>query len=57
MDVLGMLYALLAGGAWAIYIVLGGRVAEVLPGNTGVAVGMLLPPWRWCRLGWPVGTC
>lgn len=40
-DPLGMLLALAAGGCWAIYIVLGGRVAEVLPGNTAVAIGML----------------
>jgi inner membrane transporter RhtA len=40
-DVVGMLFALAAGGCWAVYIVLGGRVAEVLPGNTAVAVGML----------------
>ncbi len=41
LDPLGMLFALLAGGAWAVYIVLGGRVAAVLPGPRGVAVGML----------------
>jgi inner membrane transporter RhtA len=40
-DPVGMLFALAAGGCWAVYIVLGGRVAEVLPGNTAVAVGML----------------
>ncbi len=40
-DPVGMLLALAAGGCWAVYIVLGGRVAEVLPGNTAVAVGML----------------
>ncbi|MGI4759467.1 MAG: EamA family transporter [Janthinobacterium lividum] len=40
-DVVGMLFALAAGGCWAVYIVLGGRVAAVLPGNTAVAVGML----------------
>jgi len=40
-DIIGMLFALAAGGCWAIYIVLGGRVAEVLPGNTAVAIGML----------------
>lgn len=39
-DTVGMLFALAAGACWAIYIVLGGRVAEVLPGNTAVAVGM-----------------
>ncbi|AMR26279.1 transporter [Hymenobacter psoromatis] len=41
LDMLGMLFALLAGGAWAMYIVLGGRVAAVLPGPRGVAVGLL----------------
>jgi len=41
LDMLGMAFALLAGGAWAMYIVLGGRVAAVLPGPQGVAVGML----------------
>ncbi|MDJ0367271.1 EamA family transporter [Hymenobacter sp. H14-R3] len=40
-DVVGMLFALAAGGCWAVYIVLGARVAEVLPGNTAVAIGML----------------
>ncbi|WP_217278721.1 EamA family transporter [Hymenobacter sp. BRD67] len=41
LDPLGILFALLAGGAWAMYIVLGGRVAEVLPGTQGVAIGMV----------------
>ncbi len=41
LDVVGVLLALAAGGCWAVYIVLGGRVAEVLPGNTAVAIGML----------------
>lgn len=41
LDYLGALFALLAGTAWAGYIVLGGRVAAVLPGAQGVAVGML----------------
>lgn len=40
-DPVGMLFALAAGGCWAVYIVLGGRVAQVLPGNTAVAVGMV----------------
>ncbi|RZK60906.1 MAG: EamA family transporter, partial [Hymenobacter sp.] len=41
-DVVGMLFALAAGGCWAVYIVLGGRVAQLLPGPTAVAVGMLV---------------
>jgi inner membrane transporter RhtA len=40
-DVLGALFALLAGGCWAAYIVLGGRVSQVLPGGVAVAVGMI----------------
>ncbi|HEX8698682.1 MAG TPA: DMT family transporter [Myxococcaceae bacterium] len=41
LDLLGVLLALLAGGFWAAYIVLGGRVSKVLPGGQSVATGML----------------
>jgi inner membrane transporter RhtA len=41
LDPLGMLLALLAGGCWTAYILLGGRVAKVMPGGGAVAVGML----------------
>ena len=41
-DVLGMLFALAAGGCWAGYIVLGQRTAAVLPGTLAVTVGMLV---------------
>ncbi|ALW86186.1 transporter [Hymenobacter sedentarius] len=40
-DLLGALFALLAGGCWVAYIVLGGRVSQVLPGGAAVATGML----------------
>lgn len=40
-DLLGMGFALAAGACWAVYIVLGRRVAAVLPGPVAVAVGML----------------
>ncbi|WP_239691572.1 EamA family transporter [Hymenobacter lapidarius] len=40
-DVLGAVYALLAGASWAAYIVLGGRVAAVMPGSGAVAIGMI----------------
>jgi inner membrane transporter RhtA len=41
LDLLGVLLALFAGGCWAAYIVLGGRVSRVFPGVQGVATGML----------------
>ncbi len=61
LDVPGMLFALLAGGAWAGYIVLGGRVAAVLPGPRGVAVGMLFAsltvlPFSVAAGGWALLT-
>jgi inner membrane transporter RhtA len=40
-DPLGVVLALLAGGGWAAYIVLGGRVSRVFPGGQSVATGML----------------
>jgi inner membrane transporter RhtA len=41
LDWLGLGFALAAGACWAIYIVLGQRTAQVLPGTEAVAVGML----------------
>lgn len=40
-DLLGAVYALLAGGCWAGYIILGGRVSKVMAGGTAVATGMI----------------
>jgi inner membrane transporter RhtA len=41
LDLVGVLLALFAGGCWAAYIVLGGRLSRVLPGGQGVAAGMV----------------
>ena len=41
LDWLGVVFALAAGGCWAVYIVLGQRTAAVLPGQQAVAIGML----------------
>ncbi|MEO8255737.1 MAG: DMT family transporter [Acidobacteriota bacterium] len=41
-DPVGVALGLLTGVCWAAYIVLGGRVAQRLPGGPAVAVGMLL---------------
>jgi inner membrane transporter RhtA len=39
-DPLGVAIALVTGGCWAAYIVLGGRVSRVLTGSVAVATGM-----------------
>ncbi|NRF37079.1 DMT family transporter [Pedobacter foliorum] len=40
-DLLGAALALLAGGFWAGYILLGGRIAKIMDGEQAVAVGMI----------------
>lgn len=41
-DPIGLLMAFAAGGCWAAYIVLGGRLSRVLPGGAAAATGMLV---------------
>ena len=40
-DLLGVLFALLAGALWAAYIVLGTKVSKIMKGGDAVATGML----------------
>jgi len=40
-DPIGLLLAFTAGIFWAVYIVMGGKVAKVLPGKDAVTTGML----------------
>lgn len=40
LDALGVLYALLAGAAWAAYILLSARTGRVFPGGSGLALAM-----------------
>src|SRR4051794_28476391 len=40
MDMVGVLLALVAGGFWAVYILLSQRVGRVFPGATGLALGL-----------------
>lgn len=40
-DLMGAFLALLAGGFWAGYIVLGGQVSKVMDGSRAVTVGMI----------------
>jgi inner membrane transporter RhtA len=41
-DAVGLLLALAAGGCWAAYILLGGRVSRLIPGGAPVATGMTI---------------
>jgi inner membrane transporter RhtA len=41
-DALGVLLALAAGGCWAAYILLGGRISRMIPGGAAVAMGMAI---------------
>jgi inner membrane transporter RhtA len=40
LDGLGVLYALIAGAAWAAYILLGARTGRVFPGGSGLTLAM-----------------
>ena len=51
-DLVGLGFALAAGIAWAVYIVLGQRTAVALPGQQAVAIGMLFA----CLPVLPVGV-
>ena len=41
LDLIGVIYALLAGALWAAYIVLGGKVSKIMNGGQAVSTGML----------------
>ena len=42
LDTLGILFALLAGVSWAFFIILTRRVGSRVPGNDGLAIGMII---------------
>jgi inner membrane transporter RhtA len=42
LDALGVLYALIAGAAWAAYILLAARTGRAFPGGAGLALAMCL---------------
>jgi inner membrane transporter RhtA len=42
LDALGILYALLAGGCWAGYILLSARTGKAFPGGAGLALAMVV---------------
>jgi inner membrane transporter RhtA len=41
LDILGVVFALLAGALWAAYIVLGGKISKIMKGGDAVTIGML----------------
>ncbi|MEM7294649.1 MAG: EamA family transporter [Pseudomonadota bacterium] len=41
-DSLGVMFALLAGGCWAAFIVLAKRMGQAMPGNDALVVGMTI---------------
>ncbi len=56
-DTIGALLALLAGGFWAGYILLGSKVSKIMDGNQAIAVGMifaslLVMPFGLASGGW-----
>ena len=42
LDKLGVLFALLAGVGWALFIILAARLGERVPGNDGLTIGMVI---------------
>jgi inner membrane transporter RhtA len=40
-DVVGVLLALLAGAFWAAYILIGGRISQIMDGSKAVTIGMI----------------
>jgi inner membrane transporter RhtA len=42
LDTVGILFALLAGLSWAFFIILTRRVGRQVPGNDGLAIGMII---------------
>ncbi len=40
-DLLGVFLALLAGGFWACYILLGGKISKIMDGGKAVSIGMI----------------
>jgi len=41
LDIIGILLALLAGALWAAYILLGGRISQIMDGGKAVTIGMI----------------
>lgn len=56
LDLLGIVFALMAGTAWAVFIVLAGRIGKRIPGNEGLAIGMCVAAILMIPLAIPVSA-
>ncbi len=56
LDTLGIMFALLAGVGWALFIVLAGRVSSRVSGHDGLAIGMAIAAITMLPLAAPVVT-
>ncbi|MBX2869089.1 MAG: EamA family transporter [Acidiferrobacterales bacterium] len=56
LDVLGIVYALLAGMGWALFVLLSRRVSQTVPGNDGLAIGMAIAGLSMIPFAAPVAT-
>jgi len=54
LDILGIMFALLAGAGWALFIVLAGRVAGRVSGHDGLAIGMAIAAIAMIPLAAPI---
>lgn len=56
-DPLGLCFALLAGAAWAIYIMLSAQAGQLFPGGSGLALSMVVTALVLLPFGfWQAGT-
>ena len=53
---LGVVFALLAGSGWAMFIVLAVRVAKCAPGNDGLTIGMIIAALAMVPIAAPLAT-
>ncbi len=56
LDALGVIFALLAGAMWAIFIILSSRVGKRIPGHDGLAIGMVIAAMAMIPFAAPVVT-
>ncbi|NKB61381.1 MAG: EamA family transporter [Gammaproteobacteria bacterium] len=56
LDTLGIVFALLAGGGWALFILLAARVGERVSGNDGLVIGMAVAAVTMVPFAVPVMT-